>query len=151
MYYFSQNEVNHLDIRIAVIDDDETDREGLTERIQSYFSRISQHDLAIYSFSSCEEFMAHHIYGSVHAVFLDIFMEGMTGLELGKRLRDILYEAGHAEISVSGLAAAPQSDILIIYAKTRIPDIIQYASDCDAAVILLLNPDCYATYGLSQR
>ena len=77
-----------MDIRIAVIDDDETDREDLTERIQSYFSRISQHDLAIYSFSSCEEFMAHHIYGSVHAVFLDIFMEGITGLELGKRLRD---------------------------------------------------------------
>ena len=58
--------------------------------------------------------------------------------ELGKRLRDILYQAGHAEISVSGLTAAPQSDILIIYAKSRIPDIIQYASDCNAAVILLL-------------
>ncbi len=66
--------------------------------------------------------------------------------ELGKRLRDILYQAGHAEISVSGLTAAPQSDILIIYAKSRIPDIIQYASDCNAAVILLLNPDCYAMH-----
>lgn len=66
--------------------------------------------------------------------------------ELGKRLRDILYQAGHTEFSVSGLAAAPQSDILIIYAKSHIPDIIQYASDCEAAVILLLNPDCYAMY-----
>ena len=66
--------------------------------------------------------------------------------ELGKRLRDILYQAGYAEISVSGLTAAPQSDILIIYAKSRIPDIIRAAAECHAQTILLLNPDCYAMY-----
>ncbi len=76
-----------MDIRIAVIDDDTADRDRLAEQIQTYFGQNSRHDLTIYTFSSSEEFMAHHVHKAVHAVFLDIYMEGMTGVELGKWLR----------------------------------------------------------------
>ncbi len=68
---------------------------------------------------------------------------------LGKRLRDILYQAGYADIAVSDLSASrgiQHDGILIIYAKSNIPCIMQTAVSCDAAVILLLNPDCYARY-----
>ena len=67
----------------------------------------------------------------------------------GMRLRDILYQAGYAEITCSVLTAVPDSepaDIFVIYAKTHISDVMQFASDCNAAIILLLNPDCYARH-----
>ena len=67
----------------------------------------------------------------------------------GMRLRDILYQAGYTEIDISGLSAmpdCPQNEIHIIYAKSRIPDIIRAAAECHAQTILLLNPDCYAMY-----
>ena len=66
----------------------------------------------------------------------------------GKRLRDILYQAGYPDIALSEPSAmlrSPQSDLLIIYAKSRIPDIMQAAA-CHAQTILLLNPDCYAMH-----
>ena len=66
---------------------------------------------------------------------------------LGSRLRDILYQAGYADIVLSEPSAMPRSpenEILIIYAKSRIPDIMRTAADSQAQTILLLNPDCYA-------
>ena len=66
----------------------------------------------------------------------------------GKRLRDILYQAGYPDIALSEPSAilrCPQSDLLIIYAKSHIPDIMQAAA-CHAQTILLLNPDCYAMH-----
>lgn len=68
---------------------------------------------------------------------------------LGSRLRDILYQAGYANIVLSEPSAmphSPENEILIIYAKSRIPDIIRAAAECHAQTILLLNPDCYAMY-----
>ena len=68
---------------------------------------------------------------------------------IGSRLRDILYQAGYADIALSEPAAmlrSPKNEILIIYAKSRIPDIIRAAEDCSAQTILLLNPDCYAMH-----
>jgi hypothetical protein len=67
----------------------------------------------------------------------------------GMRLRDILYQAGYTEIALSALSAIPdcrQNELRIIYAKSRIPDIIRAAAECHAQTILLLNPDCYAMY-----
>lgn len=68
---------------------------------------------------------------------------------VGNRLRDILFQAGYTESTVSGLSAATSerlNGILIIYAKSRIADIMQIAAACEAQVILLLNPDRYARY-----
>lgn len=68
---------------------------------------------------------------------------------IGMRLRDILYQAGYTAEKVSNLSALSgeqQCDILIIYAKTRISDIMQNASDSGCPVILMLNPDYYAMY-----
>ena len=67
---------------------------------------------------------------------------------LGSRLRDILYQAGYTDLALSEPSAiprSPQNEILIIYAKSRIQDIMQAAA-CHTQTILLLNPDCYAMY-----
>ena len=76
-----------MDIRIAIIDDSETDKDKLIHEIQSYFQLQRNHRLILSSFGSSEAFMADAAYQSFHAVFLDIFMDGMTGIELGKQLR----------------------------------------------------------------
>ncbi len=73
---------------------------------------------------------------------------------LGSRLRGILYQAGYTDILLSDLNAIRSdndADILIIYAKSRISDIIRTAGNREAAVILLLNPDCYALYSERAR
>ena len=68
---------------------------------------------------------------------------------IGSRLRDILYQAGYGDIVLSDLTAIPaeQTDeIIIVYAKSRIFDVIQSVESCGCPAILLLNPDCYAMY-----
>ena len=65
------------------------------------------------------------------------------------RMRDILYQDGFADITVSDVSAMPARPrdlILIIYAKSNISGLIQNLSECECKVILLLNPDCYAMY-----
>lgn len=68
---------------------------------------------------------------------------------VGRRLRDILYQAGYSDIAVSDLSAMqaePGDSIRIIYAKARISGIFQNIESAGCSVILLLNPDCYAMY-----
>lgn len=68
---------------------------------------------------------------------------------LGTRLRDIFYQAGYAEIyrsDLSAIADALPDEIYVIYAKSRISDIMQIAAESGAKTILLLNPDCYAMH-----
>ena len=68
---------------------------------------------------------------------------------IGSRLRDILYQDGFADIILSDLCAMPehpQDAILIVYARSRISDLLRSIADCGSPVILLLNPDCYALY-----
>lgn len=68
---------------------------------------------------------------------------------VGKRLRDILYQAGFSDVALSGTAELPQTlpdGIAVIYVKSRISDTIRAASGFGCPVVLLLNPDCYAMY-----
>ena len=68
---------------------------------------------------------------------------------VGTRLRDILYQDGFADIAISDLSALMeqrQDEVLIIYAKSRISELIQNSAECGCPVILLLNPDCYAMH-----
>lgn len=68
---------------------------------------------------------------------------------VGTRLRNILYQAGYADILLSDLSAMPeerQDSLLMIYAKTRISAVMQNAADSGCPVVMLLNPDCYAMY-----
>ena len=68
---------------------------------------------------------------------------------VGARLRDIFYQDGFADVTLSGLGAyreCRQDEILVVYAKTNISGLMQRLSGAGGRVILLLNPDCYAMY-----
>lgn len=74
-------------MRIAIIDDTETDREYLQQMITSCFQEagfpIGQTDF----FKSGEEFLLHFKSGTYDMIFLDIYMSGINGIETAKQIR----------------------------------------------------------------
>ena len=73
-------------IEIAMVDDLATDRRILTEKIAIY---MATYDLEhrIYEYDSAEEFLATLQQIDYSIVFMDIYMDGLTGVEAAKRLR----------------------------------------------------------------
>lgn len=68
---------------------------------------------------------------------------------VGKRLRDILYQDGFSDITLSDLSAVPEyrrDAVTVIYAKSNISALMQNLSADSGKIILLLNPDCYAMH-----
>ena len=68
---------------------------------------------------------------------------------VGKRIRDILYQDGYSDITLSdltGLSEIPQDSVAVIYAKSNISGLMQSLSEYGGSIILLLNPDCYAIH-----
>lgn len=68
-------------MNIAIIDDISTDAEALKNIAVSYFEKkqIQGRNL---SFFSAEEFFEDYQPGKFQILFLDIYMDGMTGMEL---------------------------------------------------------------------
>lgn len=74
---------------------------------------------------------------------------------VGDRLYAILYQAGFSGISqIKSLQEYAPDDILIVYHRTRISEVIQRLSDTPDAqyrVIVLLDPDQFAMYADRAR
>ena len=75
-----------MDIKIAIVDDSKFDIDRLAIAIRKFFAS-SSHTVTLFSFSSSEELLRNYTSGAFNAVFLDIFMDGISGVELGRRLR----------------------------------------------------------------
>ena len=75
-------------MRIALADDLAPDRKQLEELLRSY-AALHQLDLEVESFSKGEDLLAVSAPFRFAIVFLDIYMEGITGLETAKKLREL--------------------------------------------------------------
>jgi FixJ family two-component response regulator len=64
---------------VAVVDDDESVRESLPDLIREF-------GFAARTFSSAAEFLSSDTMGQTECLVLDIFMPGMTGLDLQREL-----------------------------------------------------------------
>lgn len=73
-------------MRIALVDDEARDREQLEILLRDY-AALHRLDLAVESFACGEELLSVSAPFRFAIVFLDIYMEGITGLETAKRLR----------------------------------------------------------------
>lgn len=71
---------------IAVVDDQKEARESLREQIREY-AAIHGQALSVRAFPSAESFLADFRPNLYLAIFLDIYMEGKTGIEAGMELR----------------------------------------------------------------
>ena len=73
-------------MNIAIIDDISTDAEALKNIAVSYFEK-KQIRAEICHFFSAEEFFEDYQPGKFQILFLDIYMNGMTGMEAARRIR----------------------------------------------------------------
>lgn len=74
-------------MNIAIIDDIASDAEELGRIVDSYF-RDRQIHTEIRYFSSAEAFFEEYRPGNFQILFLDIYMDGITGMEAAKRIRN---------------------------------------------------------------
>jgi len=68
------------DILVAVVDDDESVRESLPDLIREFGFEAR-------AFSSAREYLSSDSIGDIKCLLLDIFMPGMTGIELHRELK----------------------------------------------------------------
>ena len=72
-------------MNIAIIDDLKTDSDRLVELINTYMEQHRLQCRTMDLFSSGESFLDTFTSGKYHLIFLDIYMDGITGMETAKR------------------------------------------------------------------
>jgi FixJ family two-component response regulator len=85
---------------VFIVDDDASVREGLTELVESL-------GLPVRAFASAQDFLAHIDEEAVGCLVLDVYMPGMTGLDLQRELKaknlhvPIIFLTGHGDIPMT--------------------------------------------------
>lgn len=74
-------------LHIAIVDDLDTDREKLENTVSAFFSRNADVSCDIMTHASGEELLEAFSPGMFDLAFLDIQMDGMSGIDLAKSLR----------------------------------------------------------------
>ena len=74
-------------MNIAIIDDLKTDSDRLVGLINTYMEQHRLQCRTMDLFSSGESFLDTFTSGKYHLIFLDIYMDGITGMETAKRIR----------------------------------------------------------------
>ncbi len=102
-----------MDLRIALVDDQEADRKLLEQEIRFFFSYHLEQTGSIEPFRSGEAFLAQFQPAAYSIAFLDICMEGMDGIALARRLRDedprllIIFLTGSREYAFDAFPVHP--------------------------------------------
>ncbi len=73
-------------MKIAIVDDFNDDREKLKEYIERY-AKYYRLDINLHSFADGEEFFNYSNTLIFDVIFLDIFMNGMSGIEIAEQIR----------------------------------------------------------------
>jgi FixJ family two-component response regulator len=74
--------VGNLRTSVAIVDDDESVRRGLKRLLQA-------HQWKVYTYASAEEFLDHARGIEVDLALVDIYLPGLSGIELLKRLQSL--------------------------------------------------------------
>ena len=78
-------------LRIAICDDLSEDRIQLQDTVASYFADKAE-KADIYTFESGNELLSVAERKPFHIVFMDVYMEGMSGVEVSRQLRKMGHE-----------------------------------------------------------
>ena len=74
-------------MKIAVVDDQASERSRLKTLLQTYAQQRNT-SFACFEFGSGEAFLQDYAAYRYSAVFLDVYMDGMTGIETAKKIRE---------------------------------------------------------------
>lgn len=75
-------------MKIALVDDDCIQRKKIADMLAQILAKKGYLYDTIDNFSSGDDFLRSYKQGSYDVVILDIFMDGMTGIETAKKIRD---------------------------------------------------------------
>lgn len=75
-------------MKIAIIDDEQDELDGLSRRLENQLSSLGYSKNIIHCFHSAEDFFSAWSPGSYDLILLDIYMEGMQGIEAARRIRE---------------------------------------------------------------
>lgn len=81
-------------MKIAIVDDLELDAEQLSHLILSYMKEHRIPAAAPEIFPNGETFLASFTAGSFDIIFLDIYMDGLSGMETARKIRALDVPAG---------------------------------------------------------
>lgn len=74
-------------MNIVIVDDRPEERESLKTLLKEYTS-INSLEIVLHEFPGGEDFLAEYAPFTYTVVFLDIYMEGMTGVETAEKIRE---------------------------------------------------------------
>ena len=74
-------------MKIAIVDDQAAERDRLKALLRAYAQQRNM-PLVCFEFSSGEDFLRQYAAYRYSAVFLDVYMDGMTGIETAKQIRE---------------------------------------------------------------
>lgn len=77
-----------FNLTIAVVDDLQTELDSLSMILHDY-GALNQRELTLHCFHSAEELLAGYQPFAYAVIFMDIYMEGMTGMQAAERIRAI--------------------------------------------------------------
>lgn len=75
-------------MRIAIVDDEQDELDCLSRRLEHQLSLLGYTENVIHCYRSAEEFLAAWRPGGYDLILLDIYMEGMPGIEAALRIRE---------------------------------------------------------------
>lgn len=101
-------------MNIAVIDDISADAEILKSIVTSYFKE-KQIETEIRYFTSGEEFFGSYQPGRFQLIFLDIYMDGMTGMDAARRIRSAADDCVLIFVTTSSDFAVESYDVKAAY------------------------------------
>ena len=98
-------------MNIAIIDDLKTDSDRLVVLINTYMEQHRLQCRTMDLFSSGEAFLDTFTSGKYHLIFLDIYMDGITGMETAKRIRQTDHDCRIIFITTSPEFAVESYDV----------------------------------------
>jgi FixJ family two-component response regulator len=126
-----------MDETVFIVDDDVSVREGLAELVESL-------GLPVRVFASAQEFLAHIDEEAVGCLVLDVYMPGMTGLDLQRELKaknvhlPIIFLTGHGDIpmTVHALKSGAVHFLTKPVREQELMEVIRQALEVDRAARL---------------
>lgn len=134
-------------MNIAIIDDSNEDLQAIRATVSSYYAAC-QTKAEIRLFTSAEGFFAEYRKGVYQLVILDIYMDGMTGMDAAKKLRSEADNCALLFITSSDSFAVESYDVNASYYLLkpftaeklhRILDILRLKNQQDARYIELIS------------
>lgn len=101
-------------MNIAIIEDLKEDMKVLSDIVTKFYAEQNTH-VTIHQFSSGEEFLKTYFSGNYQLIFLDIYMETLTGMDVAEKIRAASDSCALIFISSSDSHAVSSYDVQAAY------------------------------------